>query len=97
MMAKMYNNDISHRSTIMKIADIRNNLADAINRVVYTKERIILERRGKKVAALIPVEDLEFLEELEDQADIRAAKKALKHYKKHGGISLEDYKKKYGL
>ena len=78
----------------MKIADIRNNLADAINRVVYTKERIILERRGKKVAALIPVEDLEFLEELEDQADIRAAKKALKE---KGGITLEELKKKYGI
>ena len=29
------------------IAEIRNNLADAINRVVYGGERVILERRGK--------------------------------------------------
>jgi prevent-host-death family protein len=78
----------------MKVADIRNNLADAINRVAYTGERIILERRGKKVAALVPIEDVELLEELENQSDIRAARKALKE---KGSITLEELKKKYGI
>jgi antitoxin Phd len=78
----------------MNVVDIRNNLADAINRVAYAGERIILERRGKGVAALVSIEDLELLQEMEDQADIRAAKKALKE---KGGISLEDFKKKHGL
>ncbi len=78
----------------MKVADIRNNLADAINRVAYAGERIRLERRGKTVAALVSVEDLELLERLEDEADIKAARKAMKE---KGGISLEDYKKKHGL
>lgn len=78
----------------MNVVDIRNNLADAINRVAYAGERIILERRGKSVAALVSVEDLALLQELEDKADIRAAKKALKE---KGGISLEDFKKKHGL
>ena len=59
----------------MNVVDIRNNLADAINRVVYTGERIVLERRGKGVAALVSVEDLALLEELENQGDIRAARK----------------------
>jgi len=79
---------------IMKVADIRNNLADAINRVVYAGERIPLERRGKTVAALVSVEDLELLQRLEDEADIKAARKALKE---KGRISLEDFKKKHGL
>jgi len=74
--------------------DIRYKLADAINRVAYAGERIILERRGKGVAALVSVEDLALLEELENQADIRAAKKALKE---KGGITLDEYKKKHGL
>ncbi len=78
----------------MKVADIRNNLADAINRVAYSGERIILERRGKGVAALVSVEDLELLQRIEDEADIKAARKALKE---KGGISLEDFKKKYGM
>jgi antitoxin Phd len=78
----------------MKVADIRNNLADAINRVAYRGERIILERRGKGVAALVSIEDLELIQRLEDEADIKAARKALKE---KGGISLEELKKKYGI
>jgi antitoxin Phd len=78
----------------MKVADIRKNLADAINRVAYGRERIILERRGKRVAALVPVEDIDLLEQLEDESDIRAARKALKE---KGRITFEEFKKKHGL
>ncbi len=78
----------------MNVVDIRYKLADAINRVAYAGERIILERRGKGVAALVSIDDLALLEELENQADIRAARKALKE---KGGITLDEYKKKHGL
>jgi prevent-host-death family protein len=78
----------------MKVADIRNNLADAINRVAYAGERIVLERRGKGVAALVSVEDLALLEELEEQADIRAAKKAVKE---KGSVTLDEIKKRLGM
>ena len=78
----------------MNVVDIRNNLADAINRVAYAGERIILERRGKGVAALVSVEDLALLEELENQGDIRAARKALKE---KGGVPLEKIKERLGM
>ena len=78
----------------MNVVDIRYKLADAINRVAYAGERIVLERRGKGVAALVSIDDLALLEELENQADIRAAKKALKE---KGGITLDEYKKKHAL
>jgi prevent-host-death family protein len=60
------------------IADFRDNLSDLLNRVAYVGERVVLERRGKPVAALVSIDDLELLERLEDDADIRAARKALK-------------------
>ena len=60
------------------IVDIRNNLADTLNRVAYTGERIVLERRGKPVAAIVSIEDLARLEQLEDHADLRAVRKARK-------------------
>ncbi|HEV2946875.1 MAG TPA: type II toxin-antitoxin system prevent-host-death family antitoxin [Gemmataceae bacterium] len=78
----------------MNVVDIRSKLADAINRVAYAGERIILERRGKGVAALVSVEDLALLEEMENQADIRAAKKALKE---KGGVPLEKVKRRLGM
>ena len=55
------------------VADIRAHLADVINRVAYGGERIVLQRRGKQVLAVVPMEDLELLQTLKDQSDIRAA------------------------
>ena len=78
----------------MKVADIRNNLADAINRVVNSGERIVLERRGKGVAALVSVEDLELLQRIEDEADIKAARKALKE---KGRVPLEKILDRLGM
>lgn len=51
--------------------------ADVLKRASSCKERVILTRRGKKLAAVIPVEDLELLEELEDRMDVESAKAAL--------------------
>ncbi len=62
----------------VSIAKVRNNLADALNRAAYGGERIILERRGKPVAAIVSMEDLAVLEQLEDEADRKAVRKARK-------------------
>ncbi len=78
----------------VSISDIRDNLADALNRVAYGGERIVLARRGKGVAALVSLEDLALLEELENQADIRAARKAMKE---KGGVTLEAVKARLGM
>jgi prevent-host-death family protein len=75
----------------MNIVKVRSSLADALNRVAYGGERIVLERRGKGVAALVSMEDLSLLQELEDLADIKAARKALKE---KGGVPLEQIKKR---
>ena len=78
----------------MSITAIRDNLADALNRVAYGKERVILTRRGKGVAAIIPMDEYEFIQRAEDRADIRAARKALKE---KGRITLAAYRKKHGI
>ena len=62
----------------MSIAEIRNNLADVLNRAAYAGERVILQRRGKPVAAIVSMDDIKLLERLEDEADLRAARKARK-------------------
>ena len=77
----------------VSITTIRDNLADALNRVAYGGERVVLQRRGKGVAALVSLDDLAVLEQLENQADIKAARKA---HKEKGGVTLGEYKKKRG-
>lgn len=70
----------------ISIAHFRNNMADPINRAVYAGERVILTRDGKPAVALVGLDDLRALEELENQADLKAARKARKE---KGGVSLE--------
>jgi len=72
----------------------RQNFSDIVNRAAYGGERIIVHRRKKPVAAVIPIEDLEFLEKLEDEIDLRAAREALKE---SGRISWETVKKRLRL
>src|SRR6516162_10067002 len=56
---------------------VRQAFAEMMNRVANGRERIVLHRRGKDVAALIPLEDLTLLEALEDRLDVREAEKVL--------------------
>jgi prevent-host-death family protein len=81
------------------IAEIRNNMADALNRVAYQGERIVLERRGKGVAAIVPMDDLALLEAIEDRDDVKAARKALAEMKRKGQASQawDKVKKELGL
>jgi prevent-host-death family protein len=66
------------------VTDIRDNMADSLNRVAYGGERVILERRGKGVAALVSMEDLALLEAIEDRADVKAARRAIAEMKRKG-------------
>ena len=40
---------------------VREGFSDTINRVAYGRERVILHRRGKEVAAVVPMELMEDL------------------------------------
>jgi prevent-host-death family protein len=62
---------------MMSISEARKQLAELVNRAAYRRERIVLGRRGKKVAAIVSADDLELLEALEDAADLRAIAQAL--------------------
>ena len=78
----------------ISMVEVRDKLAEVVNRVAYGGERVVLKRRAKGVAAVVSMEDLKLLEELEDRADVKAAKKARKE---KGGITLAEYRKKHNL
>jgi len=62
----------------LSTSEARQEFADIVNRAAYGGERVILHRHKKPVAAVIPIEDLELIERMEDEIDIAAARKALK-------------------
>jgi antitoxin Phd len=57
-------------------ADARKKFANIINRVAYGKESFVLTRRGEALAAIVSMEDLKLLQEIEEQMDIDDAWKA---------------------
>jgi prevent-host-death family protein len=74
--------------------EARGRFSDIINRAAFGKERVVLTRRGKELAAVVPIEDMKFLEELEDRLDVEAARQALKE---EGTIPWEKVKAELGL
>ncbi len=78
-------------------AEARSEFSDIINRASFGKERVVLTRRGKELAAVVPIEDLELLERLEDRLDLEDARAALKDVKKKGTVSWEKLKADLGL
>jgi prevent-host-death family protein len=81
------------------IAEIRTNMADALKRVVCQGERVILNRRGKEIAAIVSLEDLALLEALEGGEEVLAARKALAKMKRKGQklIPLDEIKRRLGM
>jgi prevent-host-death family protein len=78
----------------LSTSEARQEFADIVNRAAYGGERVILHRHKKPVAAVIPIEDLELIERMEDEIDIAAARKALKE---KGRIPLSKLKADLGL
>ena len=83
----------------LTVTKAREDLAEMVNRVAYGHERVVLERRGKDLAALVPIEDLDLLEMLEDKIDLEAAKRAIAQAKAKGEkpIPWKTVKKNLGL
>lgn len=75
----------------------QEGFADAINRAAFGKERVLLRRRGRAVAAVVPIEDLRLLEDLEDRIDLVEARAALAQAEKKGAQSLDAILKDLGL
>ncbi len=70
--------------------EARKNLSDLIGAAAYASERTVVTRKGKPMAAIVSIEDLEAMEALEDQMDIQRAKESLKEAQTSGGTkSLE--------
>lgn len=82
--------------TSINTIDAKEQFSDLLNRVAHSKERIILTRRGKEIAAIISIEDLAQLEQKQSERDLEDAMDALKITRSQGSISLETLKEKIG-
>lgn len=83
-------------SISVNTTDAKEQFTDLVNRVIHDKERIILTRRGKDVAAIIHIDDLNLILESQDKHDLTEAIDALKEARNQGTITLEQLKNDIG-
>jgi prevent-host-death family protein len=85
--------------TKLAASQVREAFSDTLNRVAYGGERVVLRRRGKDLAAIVPMADLKLIEEREDELDVREARKALAAMKRKGEkpIPYATVRKRLGL
>ncbi|MHA7627576.1 type II toxin-antitoxin system Phd/YefM family antitoxin [Corallococcus sp. M7] len=81
----------------VSITEARDDLAELLNRAAYGKERLVLTRHGKKLVAVIPFEDLEALEALEDRRDIQKADAARRESEGQPRVAWKQVKAELGL
>jgi prevent-host-death family protein len=94
-LTEWYNSDIKAREADMpKMAtsEARDKFTELINRAAYQGERTVIRRRGKGMAAIIPMEDFDLLEKVEDLIDSGLLKKARAEVRKKGTIPWEKVK-----
>jgi prevent-host-death family protein len=77
--------------------EARSRFSEVVNRAAFASERVVLTRRGKRFAAVVPIEDLDFLEDLEERADAEDYRAALKAARGKPTVRWEDLKKELGL
>lgn len=64
----------------MTAQEARDDFAETLNRVAYGKARVMVNRRGKPLAAIVSIEDLQALEAMtarEDAEDLAAHRAAM--------------------
>ena len=76
-MDDMYDSSSEHSSGHVSVSEARETFAELVNRAAYGHERVRVVRRGRPVAAIVPIEDVELLERLEDEIDLQAARDAV--------------------
>lgn len=73
----MYDTRDNQDDVHVSVSQARNDFAELVNRAAYKQQRVIVTRRGRAIAAIVPIEDVEYLERLEDEYDLQEALKVL--------------------
>lgn len=81
----------------VEATELRSGLSETINQVAYGKERVTITRHGKAVAVLVPIEDAQLLEELEDRVDLETARAALRAAETEETVPWKQIKEGLGL
>ena len=80
--------------SLISVTDAKVSFSKFINRVAYGRERLVITSHGKPRAALVSVDDLRQLEEMEDA---QAAREGLAAYRAGETVPWSEVKAELGL
>lgn len=80
-------------------AKARDQFADLVNQVAFGNQRAKVTRRGKDLAAIVSLEDLELLEAIEKRLDLIEFLEAMEQWEDSGKktVSLDEVYNRLGL
>ncbi len=82
---------------MVPVRELRADLARVIDRVADLREHVIVTRRGKPAAVLIPVDEYQALEEtaeiLSDRETLAAVEEGLREVERGDTVSLSDLRR----
>jgi prevent-host-death family protein len=82
----------------VSLTELRESLPDTIGRVAHGKERLLIKRHNRPVAAVVSMDDVRLLEMLDDLLDLEAAAEALEEIANGGELmSAAELRKELGL
>lgn len=76
--------------TYVNANDAKEEFSELLHRVSHNKERVILTRRGKEVAAIISLDDFARLQQSLSKTDLEEAVDALQEVRQKGAATLDD-------
>jgi mRNA interferase RelE/StbE len=79
----------------VSIREARASFATIVNETAFGKERFVFTRNGKNIVALVPVEDLELIESIENKIDLEEARRRLA--KPGKALTVAQLRKNLGL
>lgn len=94
-----YTHGMKKESVMTRVnsAEAKKQLGRILARTARTKRRVMVTSRGKDVAAVVPIEDVQLLEEIEDRLDLDEARAALTNVKREGTVAWKKIKRDLGL
>jgi prevent-host-death family protein len=93
----MYDSKDQHPAGHVNVSEARETFAELVNRAAYGHERVLVARRGRPIAAIVPIEDVEFMERMEDELDLQDALEALADPENAVTYPLEQVEAELGL
>jgi prevent-host-death family protein len=81
---------------VVSAADAHADFSKILDRAAQGKERLRITQDGQALAAVVPIEDLELLEDLEDRLDVEDARAAMEEAKTGGIVTLDEFRASLG-